>query len=171
MDYGSSIQDDEHPAGASPWGSSPPASPRRQPPNYAALGAEAAYQYEDQSPSNGLANRDVNENIFGRPDTAGSAASSTEPYASQQSQFGPPLGDSRESSQHEQGINPPEQAQTSGKPVGSGAPAGQEQQARKPAYPQYKLQAKITGLERTGRKDPILRFDVHVSRGAHVAKV
>jgi hypothetical protein len=24
------------------------------------------------------------------------------------------------------------------------------------------LQAKITGLERTGRKDPILRFDVHV---------
>jgi hypothetical protein len=28
--------------------------------------------------------------------------------------------------------------------------------------PHYKLQAKITGLERTGRKDPILRFDVHV---------
>ena len=31
--------------------------------------------------------------------------------------------------------------------------------------PQYKLQAKITGLERTGRKDPILRFDVHVGPG------
>jgi hypothetical protein len=28
--------------------------------------------------------------------------------------------------------------------------------------PQYRLQAKITGLERTGRKDLILRFDVHV---------
>ena len=28
--------------------------------------------------------------------------------------------------------------------------------------PQYKLHAKITGLERTGRKDLILRFDVHV---------
>ena len=28
--------------------------------------------------------------------------------------------------------------------------------------PQYKLQAKITALERTGKKDPILRFDVHV---------
>lgn len=27
----------------------------------------------------------------------------------------------------------------------------------------YKLQAKITGLERAARKDPILRFDVHVS--------
>ena len=29
--------------------------------------------------------------------------------------------------------------------------------------PQYRLQAKITGLERTAKKDPILRFDVHVS--------
>lgn len=28
--------------------------------------------------------------------------------------------------------------------------------------PQYKLQAKITGLERSDKKDPILRFDVHV---------
>jgi hypothetical protein len=32
--------------------------------------------------------------------------------------------------------------------------------------PQYKLQAKITALERTGRKDPVLRFDVHVSKNA-----
>ncbi|KAL9111135.1 MAG: hypothetical protein Q9227_004398 [Pyrenula ochraceoflavens] len=29
--------------------------------------------------------------------------------------------------------------------------------------PQYKLQARITALERTGRKDPILRFDVHTN--------
>ena len=28
--------------------------------------------------------------------------------------------------------------------------------------PQYKLQTKITGLERTGKKDAILRFDVYV---------
>lgn len=31
--------------------------------------------------------------------------------------------------------------------------------------PHYKLQAKLTGLERTGKKDPILRFDVHVCVG------
>lgn len=37
-----------------------------------------------------------------------------------------------------------------------------QQQQQKPLV-QYKLLAKITGLERTGRKDPILRFDVHVS--------
>lgn len=29
--------------------------------------------------------------------------------------------------------------------------------------PQYRLQAKITGLERSGKKDPILKFDVYVS--------
>ncbi len=29
--------------------------------------------------------------------------------------------------------------------------------------PTYKLQAKVTALERTGRKDPIIRFDVYVS--------
>ena len=35
------------------------------------------------------------------------------------------------------------------------------QNDKQPA-PIYKIQAKITGLERTGKKDPILRFDVHV---------
>jgi hypothetical protein len=33
--------------------------------------------------------------------------------------------------------------------------------------PQYKLQTKITGLERTGKKDAILRFDVYVCNPPH----
>ncbi|KKY22673.1 putative vacuolar protein sorting-associated protein vps17 [Phaeomoniella chlamydospora] len=38
------------------------------------------------------------------------------------------------------------------------------QAARTPrTVPQYKLQAKITALERTGRKDPVLRFDVYTN--------
>lgn len=41
-------------------------------------------------------------------------------------------------------------------------------QVQEPKGPQYKLQAKITGLERTGRKDPILRFDVHVRIMLHI---
>ncbi len=47
-------------------------------------------------------------------------------------------------------------------------PARYHHTARQPQPtqgPQYKLQAKITGLERTGRKDPIMRFDVHVCIG------
>lgn len=38
----------------------------------------------------------------------------------------------------------------------------QPQQQQRQHIPQYKLQMKITGLERTGKKDPILKFDVHV---------
>lgn len=46
----------------------------------------------------------------------------------------------------------------------SQVPARYQTSARqndKPA-PLYKIQARIAGLERTGKKDPILRFDVHV---------
>ncbi|KAI4716750.1 vacuolar protein sorting-associated protein vps17 [Aureobasidium sp. EXF-10727] len=41
----------------------------------------------------------------------------------------------------------------------------QQQQQQQPQQPrkQYKLQAKITALERTGRKDPVLRFDVYTN--------
>jgi len=42
-----------------------------------------------------------------------------------------------------------------------GVPAHHHAQQQR--QPQYKLQAKITGLERTGKKDAILRFDVYVS--------
>jgi hypothetical protein len=38
---------------------------------------------------------------------------------------------------------------------------GARQNTRPPA-PAYKLQGKITALERTGKKDPVLRFDVYV---------
>lgn len=43
-------------------------------------------------------------------------------------------------------------------------PHQQHQNQQQPQQPrkQYKLQAKITALERTGRKDPVLRFDVYV---------
>jgi hypothetical protein len=46
-------------------------------------------------------------------------------------------------------------------------PQAHQQQSRQSIpqqqRPQHYLHAKITALERTGRKDPILRFDVHVS--------
>ena len=40
---------------------------------------------------------------------------------------------------------------------------GQPGRGGQKAPPQYKLQAKITGLERTGKKDPSIRFDVHTN--------
>ncbi|KAK3671961.1 Vacuolar protein sorting-associated protein 17 [Recurvomyces mirabilis] len=39
----------------------------------------------------------------------------------------------------------------------------QHTQARQQHMQQYKLQVKITGLERAGKKDPILRFDVYTN--------
>ncbi|KAI7532794.1 vacuolar protein sorting-associated protein vps17, partial [Hortaea werneckii] len=38
-----------------------------------------------------------------------------------------------------------------------------QQQPQQHNMPQYKMQAKITGLERTGKKDSIFRFDVHTN--------
>jgi hypothetical protein len=57
------------------------------------------------------------------------------------------------------GRPPPQQQQQRQEPSRYHHPGRQAQENQ---GPQYKLQAKITGLERTGRKDPILRFDVHV---------
>lgn len=46
---------------------------------------------------------------------------------------------------------------------GARSPQPQQQQPQHQQHmPQYKMQAKITGLERTGKKDSIFRFDVHV---------
>lgn len=44
-------------------------------------------------------------------------------------------------------------------------PQQQQQPQQRQHMPQYKLQAKITGLERPAKKDPILKFDVHVCCG------
>ncbi|KAG6164037.1 hypothetical protein E4U48_000207 [Claviceps purpurea] len=43
--------------------------------------------------------------------------------------------------------------------------APQDRQKQPPPKPQsqFKLHAKITGLERTGKKDPVLRFEVHIT--------
>lgn len=168
MDYRSTIADDEHPAGPSPWGSSSPsASPRRSQSTFSSVGNEPPppmpYQYAAQDSSNGFAHEDPGVNAFRRPGTAGSTASTTaydppeHPAPSEQSDV------THEPHQHQAGVLP--QSQVQGQPSG-GHPSGQDQQAQqaqRPKGPQYKLQAKITGLERTGRKDPILRFDVHVS--------
>ncbi|CAK7265843.1 Vacuolar protein sorting-associated protein 17 [Sporothrix epigloea] len=39
----------------------------------------------------------------------------------------------------------------------------QRHQLQRPPQPQYKLQAKITALERGAKKDPIFRFDIHTN--------
>ncbi|KAI1142263.1 vacuolar protein sorting-associated protein Vps17 [Hypoxylon sp. FL0543] len=165
MDYRSSIADDEHPAGASPWGSSPAASPRRNDSTFSPLGNEhppsPSYQYPAHDPSNGFAQEDPGVNAFRRPGTASSTTSTPAYDASEQS-----TSQQQEPGEEQRQQPPPtpQRSQTQGRASGGSPPSAREQQQpQRPRGPQYKLQAKITGLERTGRKDPILRFDVHTN--------
>ncbi len=156
MDYSSSIHED-HPPGTSPWGSSPVASPQHprtssfgahdevppSPTPYSSNQSASGFSHDDtvgggsyQGPESSVGEGSVTESDGHRPDTADSIRSQPE---QQQTYPGQP-----QQGQPQQRYHQP------------------NRQVQQPQAPQYKLQAKITGLERTGRKDPILRFDVHV---------
>ena len=175
MDYSASIHDADHPAGASPWGS-PNASPQHNRTSFTASTTEpppAFGGFGAQSSSNGLGH-DHDEGGFGsgdhsyrRPDTASTAdthASDAPPEGVTPGQ--PAGGDQQQVPEgHDAGGGGQPAPGQPAPPSLSGetaVPSGSEAQTRRPAQPQFKLQVKITGLERTGRKDPILRFDVHV---------
>lgn len=162
MDYSASINDSEHPAEASPWGNSPSSSPRHNRTAFGALVGDPPSSPFPSASNNGLHDDGgfgASDTEYRRPDTASTVSHTTDE---------PPLADPY--SEHprysaEQGpLSPPpqQQQQQQAQQQQQQQPPKPAQQPRKPPPPQFKLQAKITGLERTGRKDPILRFDVHV---------
>jgi hypothetical protein len=159
MDYSSSVHDADNLAGASPWGSSPTPSPHHSrtsfgptggdapgsPTQYrghqsnGSYGSEASADFMRSEGSGSISGQDISEDVQ-RPDAA-------VPIQAQNEQiFSQAQPQQHQQAQPSQQTLPPERAPASRRPQGQ----------------QYKLQAKITGLERTGRKDPILRFDVHV---------
>ncbi|KAG9230692.1 hypothetical protein BJ875DRAFT_144862 [Amylocarpus encephaloides] len=162
MDYSTTINDADNPAGASPWGSSPATSPRHvrnssygqsgEPPSpspspspYSLNPANEGFSQDDtigggnsNGPESSIGTESAAETEGRRPDTTETAPSQSD----QQTLAG---------SQAQRHRQEPQRYH----------PAAR--QAQQTQGPQYKLQAKITGLERTGRKDPILRFDVHTN--------
>ena len=163
MDYSTSIHDD-HPAGASPWGTSPVVSPQH--PRTSSFGAQgdvppsptpytgssAGFSQDDTlgggsytRPDSSAGTGSVTESDGRRPDTADSIQSQPEQQQTYQGEQAEPQQQYAQAQRQE-----PQRYHHANRQV-------QQQQG-----PQYKLQAKITGLERTGRKDPIMRFDVHV---------
>ena len=160
MDYSSSVHDADNPAGASPWGSSPTPSPHHSrttfgstggdapesPPPYTghrsngSYGSEASADFMRSEGSGSISGQDIGGDVQ-RPDAAVPIQAQHEQQIFSQAQ-----PQQHQQAQPSQQTLPPERAPAS----------------RRPQAQQYKLQAKITGLERTGRKDPILRFDVHV---------
>ncbi|OJJ48913.1 hypothetical protein ASPZODRAFT_129242 [Penicilliopsis zonata CBS 506.65] len=166
MDYSSLSNDPDHPTGSSPW-----ASPRADRTTFAAAGNNdfpssplpGQYGAESHAESPQVSHareeeeeeeEDEDEEEPGSPDLSArlqSAQLGDPDYAVEQ----PPYATSH--------LHQQQQQQSQGR---SQLPAryqpGSRQQVGQ-AGPVYRLQAKITGLERTGKKDPILRFDVHTN--------
>lgn len=167
MDYSASVHDADHPTGASPWGNSPAPSPQAHRTTFGAVGGEPPVSppaFGSDVPSNGFAADHEEEEGFGPSDHGFGRPSTSSTVAESDTQTNPPETASGAASpgQHHGNVSPL-QPHDPNRLSGDTARASQEQpQIRKPTQPVYKLQAKITGLERAARKDPILRFDVHV---------
>ncbi|KAK3900783.1 hypothetical protein C8A05DRAFT_16951 [Staphylotrichum tortipilum] len=161
MDYSASINDPEHPAEASPWGNSPSSSPRHNRTAFGSLVGDPASSPFPSASNNGLHDDGgfgASDTEYRRPDTASTVSQTTdEPPLAEPYQEQP-----RSAADHGP-LSPPPQQQPQAQQPQQQQPPKPAQQPRKPPPPQFKLQAKITGLERTGRKDPILRFDVHTN--------
>lgn len=152
MDYSAAIAED--PAAASPWGSS---SPRAQRTPFTGATPDSPttptrHNHTDSQsslPEPALPNPDLAEN-----DGAFSGQQvQNEPILSQ------PLEGQQSTLPHDALQASQQSSQQQQRPVAARYHSARPQKQ----VPQYKLQAKITALERTGRKDPVLRFDVYVS--------
>ncbi|KAJ5381740.1 uncharacterized protein N7496_004168 [Penicillium cataractarum] len=143
MDYSAISNDPEHSTGASPWGS--PRADRTTFPT-SGNGDIPSSPLPGQDHSSEAADRD-NDAVAQAADLSAqlqSAQLGDPDYGEEQSPFAAhqaPTGDQQLPARFQTGIR----------------------QASRPPAPIYKIQAKITGLERTGKKDPILRFDVHTN--------
>lgn len=143
MDYSSISQD---PVGASPW-ASPRATEPAYPPSSTSDIPSSPLPPQHQSPYEADGSSQIAEANESRAPGEGDIGSSS-------------------LSQQVQNTHISETGQPGEQQARSQVPAryqGARQNTKQPG-PVYKIQAKITGLERTGKKDPILRFDVHVSR-------
>ncbi|KAJ5146243.1 Retromer complex Vps17 [Penicillium bovifimosum] len=144
MDYSAISNDPELPTGSSPWG-----SPRVE------RGFPTSNNDIPSSPLPGQAQsaQDLSGGGNGEPQSPNlsaqlqSAQLGNPDYPEEHPPFGAPH---TPDTQKQQSATPAEHQ------------TGARQTSRPPA-PIYKIQAKITGLERTGKKDPILCFDVHTN--------
>ncbi|KAK4099372.1 vacuolar protein sorting-associated protein Vps17 [Parathielavia hyrcaniae] len=171
MDYSASINDVDNAAEASPWGNSPSSSPRANRTAFGSItGDPPSSPLRFPTSNTGLPDDGGfggSDTEYRRPDTSSTVSQTTEPHPGEPTPAEPfpehqglaglpePAYPQAQQSQHAS-RPPPEHAHHTQR-------TQEPQHPRKPPPPQFKLQAKITGLERTGRKDPILRFDVHTN--------
>lgn len=161
MDY-SSMQDS--PDEPSPWGS-PGASPRQpRPGNFNSAAddpSQTPFGYESNNESSAVSRADTDDiegDGFRDPDTAKARTDDVFREQKARSDETRDIPAAQTAAQPSVQQPPPETPQKSQEQEQAAA----EAQSARPSAPHPRLQAKITGLERTGKKDPILRFDVHV---------
>ncbi|PHH60947.1 hypothetical protein CDD81_1004 [Ophiocordyceps australis] len=153
MDYSASINEVDDPTGPSPWGSSPTSSPQHHRTGFGPVAGEPppfAYSPQSTRPLDDAADADV----FAHPGSRRAESEGPNAVAV------PSSTDSSRDAQAEASQSP---LQAHSEAASSGAHPHHGQRSQKPPQPQFRLQAKITGLERTGKKDPVLRFDVHTN--------
>lgn len=150
MDY--SAHDPDHPAGGDPWASSPQHNKTTfaQPPTSDIPSSPLPPQaspYSQGSEHYGY----MGDQESARPGTASENGDTAQPQPQSPRRAAP-----ADAQQH-----PPTAQGRPGQP-GNQQPQRYHGTRTQRQQPQYKLQAKVTGLERTGKKDPILKFDVYV---------
>ena len=177
MDYSHVSSDLDHPGGSSPWANTSPRADRafahvtgESPPSppSPASGPEHSPLTSRSNPSA----TDQYQIVSDLKITAGGPVSAEDdvdsPDLSEQLQSAQ-LGDSDYIGEHERSpYDPPQIQQYTPEPQRPAASRYQQGQKPQRPVPAYKLQAKITALERSGRKDPVLRFDVHVRRSGSI---
>ncbi|KAK7894239.1 Vacuolar protein sorting-associated protein 17 [Exophiala xenobiotica] len=153
MDYSvvSSEADALH--GASPWGSSSPRVDRAFP--------NAAASPESPAPSRGHSYNQSQDSIPDSPYLPAGAAATTAGHPSEAQPTPGSPGQAQAVQQDGQAPAPSQQHAGQAQP----RPQAARYHGTKPQrpVPQYRLQAKVTALERTGRKDPVIRFDVYTN--------
>ena len=179
MDYSQLPNDPDHPHGTSPWQTSPRQSRGEgfvnsvsgsEPPS--PIATNSSYRSGAPTPSQEGSEHGTlvaeSREYLGAEDSEPSEApteNGSSPDLSTRLQS-PPLTEGEFSSQQQQYLQQQQQQQRQHSHQQQQRPS-RYQSGNRPTQrqnvPQAKLHAKITGLERTGRKDPILRFDVHVS--------
>lgn len=167
MDYSSLPDDPDHPAGTSPWQSSPQLTR-----NTAFGGSDAGSEPSSPLAKHSNAGNPQGGSADGELGGQDSLGNSIERLAGQGAQQGlrqngqqqDALGGQERGQDYQQRPRDPQlQHQRPNQPARY---HGTAQQRQRQNVPKYRLSAKITGLERTGRRDPILKFDVHVRSGS-----
>ncbi|KAL8732274.1 MAG: hypothetical protein Q9166_002846 [cf. Caloplaca sp. 2 TL-2023] len=183
MDYSSLPNDPDNPVGSSPWQSSPQVSSHQNfstsEPDTAPSSPLAKHStpYADGSPQQSD-DGNAHEGLDRRQEREDVSASAEEgsPQGTPERLQGPPVNGGGFQGQRYQQKHPylqqnrqqpaPQYQQQHQQQPRAAVPSRYHtgaRQTQRQNLPQYKLQAKITSLERTGRKDPVLRFDVHTN--------